>query len=117
MASHPEPFISFEAFLEMLNPALIIEVLSPSTERRDRGVKLRHYQLIPSLCEYWLVSQDEALIEQYVREERGWLLRRWEEKGIVPVTVTTGMVLPLVDVYEGVAAASHVSVQVAALDW
>jgi Uma2 family endonuclease len=32
----------------VLNPALFIEVLSPSTERRDRGVKLRHYQLIPS---------------------------------------------------------------------
>ncbi|MGH7436387.1 MAG: Uma2 family endonuclease, partial [Polyangiaceae bacterium] len=49
------------------NPTLLVEVLSPSTEQEDRGNKWQHYQLIPSLREYVLVSQSEPRVEYYRR--------------------------------------------------
>jgi Uma2 family endonuclease len=52
----------------LLNPALLAEVLSPSTELYDRGTKFEHYRKIPSLGTYLLVGQDSPRIEQYVRE-------------------------------------------------
>ena len=51
----------------MLNPVLLIEVLSESTEDYDRGMKFKQYRQIPSLKEYLIVSQTEPLVEQYVR--------------------------------------------------
>lgn len=53
------------------NPALIIEVLSPSTAAFDRGEKFEAYQTIESLKEYLLVSQDKPRVEQYVRNDDG----------------------------------------------
>jgi Uma2 family endonuclease len=58
----------------VLNPSLIVEVLSESTEAYDRGAKAAHYRRIASLREYALVSQGEPLIEVYRRNERG----KWE---------------------------------------
>lgn len=55
-----------------LNPTVIAEVLSPSTESMDRGVKLRNYRLIDSLRTYLLVSQHEPLIERYERAGDFW---------------------------------------------
>jgi len=50
---------------EILNPLVIVEVLSPSTEGYDRGEKFRKYRSLPGFCEYLLVSQTEPYIEQY----------------------------------------------------
>lgn len=59
----------------LLNPRLIVEVLSPSTERHDRGWKFRNYQLIPSFDEYLLVAQEEPRIERFARQgDVGWLM-------------------------------------------
>lgn len=58
----------------LLNPGLIIEVLSPSTEAYDRGAKFDHYRSIESLRTYLLIAQDRALIEQFQRQENGWFL-------------------------------------------
>lgn len=58
----------------LLNPTLLIEVLSPSTEASDRGEKFAEYQRIPSLREYLLVAQDRPRIDHYVRQDVGWLL-------------------------------------------
>lgn len=58
----------------VLNPVLIVEVLSESTAGFDRGKKFLSYQQIPSLQEYLLVSQDEFLIEHYLRQgDENWL--------------------------------------------
>ena len=54
---------------EILNPLLIVEVLSPSTEGYDRGEKFRKYRSIPSLAEYLLISQSEPYIEHYFKPE------------------------------------------------
>ncbi len=51
----------------LVNPTLIIEVLSPSTEAYDRGEKFAHYRKLPSLTDYVLVAQDQVRVEHYVR--------------------------------------------------
>ena len=57
-----------------LNPIILVEVLSKSTESYDRGRKFSHYQKLQSLKEYVLVSQYECRVEQFVRQADGrWL--------------------------------------------
>ncbi|TAN65840.1 MAG: Uma2 family endonuclease [Methylobacter sp.] len=58
----------------LLNPTLLIEVLSPSTEAYDRGGKFAHYRKIPTLREYLLVTQDQPSIERYMRQGDVWIL-------------------------------------------
>lgn len=62
----------------ILNPVLIIEVLSPSTEAFDRGAKFQAYQTIESLKEYLLITRDTPRVEQYVRDEDGG----WKYKSV-----------------------------------
>lgn len=80
----------------IVNPTLLVEVLSPSTEEVDRGSKWRDYQRIPSLQEYVLVNQD-ARIEIYRRQESG----TWEyidvREGVVQLT--SGATLDLSRLY------------------
>ncbi|MCY4073645.1 MAG: Uma2 family endonuclease [Chloroflexi bacterium] len=59
----------------LLNPTVIIEILSPSTEQHDRGRKLRHYRTLDSLQDYILISQTNYHIEHFARQpEDSWLL-------------------------------------------
>ena len=58
----------------LLNPTLLVEVLSPSTEAYDRGGKFAHYRKIETLREYLLVAQDKPSIERYVRQGDVWIL-------------------------------------------
>ncbi|GAK54368.1 hypothetical protein U14_05653 [Candidatus Moduliflexus flocculans] len=53
----------------LLNPTVVIEVLSPSTEGYDRGAKFRHYRRIESLRHYVLITQDQPYIECYSKQE------------------------------------------------
>ncbi|MEP7037511.1 MAG: Uma2 family endonuclease [Acidobacteriota bacterium] len=55
----------------IVNPILIVEVLSDSTEAKDRGEKFAAYQTLENLQEYILVSQDKAKVEQFKREDDG----------------------------------------------
>ena len=55
-----------------VNPRVIIEVLSPATEKYDRGEKLDHYKKIPSLEEVVLVSQSPRRVEVWRREKKVW---------------------------------------------
>ena len=60
----------------VVNPTIIVEVLSDSTEAYDRGKKFENYRQMPSLQEYLLVSQKEPRVEQFMRQSNGqWLLR------------------------------------------
>ncbi|MEW6128263.1 MAG: Uma2 family endonuclease [Acidobacteriota bacterium] len=59
----------------LMNPNLIIEVVSPSTEAFDRGKKFFQYQQIPTFTDYILVSQDEPRLEHYAKQKNGtWVL-------------------------------------------
>lgn len=70
-----EPKFEDDYFDTLLNPTLIVEVLSPSTASYDRIKKFGYYRTIESLSEYLLVAQDEYKVEQYVKQSDGrWLL-------------------------------------------
>jgi Uma2 family endonuclease len=82
----------------LINPSLIVEVLSPSTEDYDRGEKLAHYKQIPSLDEVVLVAHEEPRLELWRREGDYWTLHvsRGEETASV---ASLGCELSLADVY------------------
>jgi len=86
----------------LLNPAVIVEVRSPSTERFDRGVKSQYYRAIESLTDYILVNQDQVRIEHFTRgPSNTWTLRdyqnREEELRIDSINVS----VPLSRIYDG----------------
>jgi Uma2 family endonuclease len=87
----------------LLNPTLVIEVLSQSTEFRDRGVKAQGYRLIDSLTEYLLIAQDRCRIEQYTRQaDNQWLLVDFYTLEETVNLVSTRCTLLLQDVYDRV---------------
>ena len=98
-----EPLFSDNRNDEILNPCLIIEVLSPSTSGYDRGDKFRYYRSIPQLNHYLLVSQEEILIESYSKtSENNWLLQEYTPaRGIISLD-SLGISLNLADIYEGI---------------
>jgi Uma2 family endonuclease len=86
----------------LLNPAVIVEVLSESTERYDRGEKFAHYRKIESLREYILVSQDKVRIEQYVRHGEHWVLTEISGPAGALRIETLGCEIALRDIYDRV---------------
>ena len=101
-----EPRAEDDNFDILLNPTLIVEVLSPSTEAYDRGEKFEHYQQIASLKEYILVSQDKVHVEQYRRQGEQWLLTEFREIEEVLSLFSIDCELRLRDVYRRVKFAS-----------
>ncbi|MCA2813749.1 MAG: Uma2 family endonuclease [Microcystis sp. M090S1] len=98
-----EPLFSDNRNDEILNPCLIIEVLSPSTSGYDRGDKFRYYRSIPQLNQYLLVSQGEILIESYSKtSENNWLLQEYTPARGILSLYSLGISLNLVDIYEGI---------------
>jgi Uma2 family endonuclease len=89
-------------FDTLLNPTLLVEVLSPSTEAYDRRTKALQYRSIPSLAEYVLVAQDQILIERYSQQENEW--RRKDLTGLEQLLEmpSIGCTLLLDDIYERV---------------
>ena len=66
----------------LLNPTVLVEVLSPSTESYDRGKKSEHYRKIESLKEYVLIAQDRIHIERLTRQPNGqWTLSEVDQAG------------------------------------
>ena len=64
----------------LLNPRVILQVLSPSTESNDRGKKFAHYRSVESLAEYLLVSKEQPRVERFVRQaSNDWLLHEATE--------------------------------------
>ncbi len=88
----------------LLNPAVVIEVLSPSTAHYDRGTKFRHYQLISSLQEIILIEQEEPICERYVRASDGvsWTRTTVEGSDASLTFATVNATIPLRDLYAGV---------------
>ena len=87
----------------IVNPRVIFEVLSKSTENYDRGKKFDLYRQLDSLREYILVAQDEPHVERFVRQEDGsWLLTVFKEMEAVLELPTLACVLPLSEIYEDV---------------
>ena len=94
-----EPQFEDEAFDTLLNPIVIVEVLSPSTEAYDRGEKFRRYQQLASLKEYVLVSQDKVWVEHHRRHGAQWILSHYRSlEEVLPLT-SIGCEVPLRDIY------------------
>jgi Uma2 family endonuclease len=86
-----------------LNPTLIVEVLSPSTEAYDRGAKFKRYMHAESLQEYVLVSQEEPRVEVFFRQPGGtWLLTPYAGITAVASLRSIEVDLPLAEVYQNV---------------
>ena len=83
-----------------LNPTVLVEVLSPSTEDYDRGEKLGHYKQIPSLREVLLVAHDRREIEIVRREKDGSWSRSIATAGQLAHVVSLGCEIPVDDVYD-----------------
>jgi len=89
----------------LLNPTLIVEVLSASTEAYDRGNKFKHYRQIPSLQEYVLVSQEQPQVERFVRRGDG---EEWVWSAVTGLEATAHFAsidcrVPLAEIYDRVA--------------
>jgi Uma2 family endonuclease len=107
MFTYPDVTVACDAFRfhpknrdTLLNPRVIVEVLSDSTEAYDRGAKFAHYRTIPSLLEYVLISQHEHSIEHYRRLDTGqWVLTAYEGDAASVALPALGCELPLAEVY------------------
>ena len=87
----------------LINPSLILEVLSASTEAYDRGEKFEHYRLIKSLAEYVLVSQDKPHIERFARQSNEqWLFTSTSGLDSLVELPAIGCRLSLAEIYDKV---------------
>ncbi len=83
----------------ILNPLLVVEVLSPSTEGYDRSDKFSHYQSIEALQEYLLVEQDEARVILYTRHEDHWDFREIRGLGSSVYLSSIEEAIAMADIY------------------
>ena len=97
------PELEDEHLDTLLNPTVIVEVLSPSTTARDRNQKFSEYRALPSVRDYLVVSQDRMLVEHYSRQPNNdWTLHEVVSPDeAIPIT-SIGCELSLSDVYERV---------------
>ncbi len=103
-----EPRFEDEQFDTLLNPKVIIEVLSESTEKYDRGDKFAHYQTLDSLTDYLLMGQNQPYIEHFQRQADGsWRYSTTQGLEAAIDIATIGCVLPLAEVYERVTFPEH----------
>ncbi len=86
----------------LVNPSVVVEVLSPSTEAYDRGAKFAHYQLMPTLAEYVMVAQDHMRIERYLRSGASWQFDQCTRPDEMVSLPSIAGVLRVGDVYAGV---------------
>lgn len=83
----------------LLNPTVLVEVLSPSTEAYDRGERFAHYRRLESLQEYMLVTQNHVRIEHSLRQEEQWPLTELSALDGVLHLVSINCELSLHEVY------------------
>jgi Uma2 family endonuclease len=95
-----EPRLEDDHFDTLLNPTILIEVLSSSTERYDRGDKWAHFRLIESLQMYVLVAQDQARVETFTRRGDEWIFAETRgEEGVLTLEAA-GCSISLGSIYE-----------------
>lgn len=98
-----EPELADDRFDTLLNPTVVVEVLSPSTEGYDHGEKWEKYRRLASLRDYLLVAQDEPRVERYTRQGEGlWLFSETDGLDAELRLESIGCTLALRDVYERV---------------
>jgi Uma2 family endonuclease len=106
-----EPVFDEEIRNTLVNPRVLIEVLSESTERYDRGAKFGHYRQLASVQEYLLIAQDRPCVERYVREPVAgdfppaadrWVLTAVTDAAGSLLLESVGVEVTLADIYDRV---------------
>ena len=106
-----EPRFEDDVFDILLNPIILVEVLSPSTAVYDRREKFAHYRQLPSLQEYVLVAQDKVLVEHYRRQDKqatapvtgkDWIFTDFQKLEEILLLTSIQCQLPLQEIYERV---------------
>jgi Uma2 family endonuclease len=94
----------------VLNPAVIVEVLSPSTQDYDRGPKFDHYRTLPSLIDYLTIAQDRPhVVVHYTRQSaNSWLLVEFSDLGESIPLASISCILHLAEVYDKIEWTSPV---------
>ena len=100
-----------DAFDILINPQVVIEVLSDSTANYDRGEKFRRYRQLESLQEYILISQDQVHVEHYLRQGKQWVLSEFSVPENVLPLVSIEAELPLRQIYRFVEFETDVTAQ------
>jgi len=85
----------------MQDPILLIEILSPSTERHDRRIKLQAYQRIATVQEILLLASDERYAEVYRRQGGGWLVELVRDEGTLALA-TAGIEISISELYDAI---------------
>jgi Uma2 family endonuclease len=94
-----KPEYADQEFDTLLNPTLLVEVLSPSTESYDRGKKFDHYRTLDSLRQYVLVSTDRPHLDSFTRSGDLWTFSAADGLGSELRLDPLGLTIPLADVY------------------
>ncbi len=94
-----EPRFEDDTFDTLLNPVLIVEVLSPSTAAFDRGEKFEHYKQLDSLQEYMLISQNRVHVERYLRRDTQWIPTEFRKIDAVIHLLSNCCKLAMRDIY------------------
>lgn len=103
MAIEGEPVFTEGRNDEILNPILIVEVLSKSTKNFDREDKFRLYRSIPEFREYILINQYEFLIQQYIKTQSNeWLFRESEGETATVSFDSVGVQMSASEIYKKV---------------
>ena len=103
MVIEGEPIFNEGRSDEILNPVLIVEVLSKSTKDFDREDKFRFYRSIPQFREYILVNQSEFLVAQYIKNESNeWLFREYEGESATVSFASVEVQMSMSEIYNKV---------------
>lgn len=98
-----EPVYTGKGTTTVMNPMLIVEVLSKSTQNYDQGDKFTYYRSIPEMQEYILIDQVQFHVMHHTKTNDGkWLLDEYETQESILKLNTIAFEIPLVDLYAGV---------------
>ena len=96
-----EPVTRDNDEFNLMNPSVIIEVLSPSTKEYDRGQKFGLYKGLSTLREYVLIDSRSVLVEQFVKNaDKGWGLQRYSQLEENLLIGAAGVAISLTEIYE-----------------
>ncbi len=98
-----QPLYAEKGTTTVMNPCLIVEVLSNSTQNYDQGDKFMYYRSIPEFNEYILIAQDRYYVMQYAKNsEAKWVLSEYEREESVLSLNSISFQIAFQDLYEGV---------------
>jgi Uma2 family endonuclease len=98
-----EPLYYARGKTTVINPSLIVEVLSKSTQNYDQGDKFLYYRSLPQFKEYILISQSQYYVMQYNKTNEGkWLLTEYEGENAILSLISVDFDIPFHELYEGV---------------